>query len=114
LIPAYLVFRKITGLSIGCLFYKTTGLLCPGCGVTRMLDHALRGEISSAFRANPAVFLLSPVIAALVLLDSGNHGGAPAKKRKKIVRDVGIACVIALLIFGILRNLPAFGVLRPY
>jgi hypothetical protein len=45
----------------GCLFYKLTGLLCPGCGSLRALHQLLHGHFSAAFRFNPLLMLCLPV-----------------------------------------------------
>src|SRR6266550_1487519 len=50
------------GFYPSCLFYKTTGLLCPGCGTLRAVHQLLHGHIAAAFRLN-ALFVLSiPVL----------------------------------------------------
>ena len=105
LLAVYLIFRKISGLSIGCIFYSITGYLCPGCGTTRMIDHLLRREFLAAFWANPLVFLLSPVITGIWFFDPKND--------RKSIFFIEIFCIISLLIFGILRNFDQFYFLRP-
>ena len=40
------------GIGIPCLFYKVTGLLCPGCGNSRAAMALLGLDIRSAFRYN--------------------------------------------------------------
>ncbi|MCK9252974.1 MAG: DUF2752 domain-containing protein [Clostridiales bacterium] len=51
----------------GCTFASTTGLPCPGCGLTRALAAALRGDLALAFRLHP-LFWLAPLILAAVLV----------------------------------------------
>lgn len=41
-----------------CVFHRTTGLLCPGCGSLRALHQLLHGHILEAFRLN-ALFVSS-------------------------------------------------------
>ena len=41
-----------------CLFYKATGLHCPGCGTQRALHNILQGNIFSGFRHNLLLILL--------------------------------------------------------
>ena len=46
-----------------CPFALTTGMACPGCGMTRAASHLLRGDLSSAVSLHPLV----PAIALLAL-----------------------------------------------
>ena len=45
-------------IHVFCLFHKITGLYCPGCGVTRMLDAIFHFSFYQAFRYNPLAFVL--------------------------------------------------------
>jgi len=108
----YMLQRAWGGFSIGCLFHRLTGFLCPGCGVTRLLDHLIHGDVRRAFTANPAVFLLSPLILFLYFTDRINHERR-SEFREKLHRILAVACLALLLLFGVLRNIPAFGFLRP-
>ncbi len=45
-----------------CLFYKTTGLLCPGCGCLRALHHLLHGRVATAFHFNPLLIISLPFL----------------------------------------------------
>lgn len=38
-----------------CLFYKITGLYCPGCGGTRSVQAVLSGHLAASVRYNPIV-----------------------------------------------------------
>ena len=57
----YAIFCSITGLGIPCLYYKTTGFLCPGCGITRMCISLINFKFKEAFYFNPALFILFPI-----------------------------------------------------
>ena len=46
-----------------CVFFVSTGWLCPGCGSTRMLHELLNGHLVRAFSLNPATFLLLPILS---------------------------------------------------
>src|SRR6266478_6212704 len=46
-----------------CFFYKTTGLLCPGCGTLRALHQLLHGHFEAAFRFNPLMVSSVPIVA---------------------------------------------------
>jgi hypothetical protein len=45
-----------------CAFHKATGLLCPGCGSLRAAHHLLHGELVTAFRFNPLLVTLLPLV----------------------------------------------------
>ncbi|MHB8111103.1 MAG: DUF2752 domain-containing protein [Syntrophorhabdaceae bacterium] len=52
-------FEKITGVIPGfCPFHAVTGILCPGCGMTRAIVSLTGGNISEAFFYNPFSFFL--------------------------------------------------------
>ncbi len=45
-----------------CMFRVTTGLNCPGCGMTRCLAALLHGNLAQAFAYNPLFVVLLPAI----------------------------------------------------
>jgi len=88
-----------------CVFYRTTGLLCPGCGSLRASHHLLHGEWVEAVRYNPLLVVSTPLLAWLGLRLARIAFG---KKVKPLVIKpkwmwVGLAVLAG---FGILRNLP--------
>lgn len=89
------VLLSRAGLGVPCLFHAATGLDCPGCGVTRMLGALAAGDLAAAWRSNPALLLLSPLLALLAL-------------RLAAGWLLLAGCAAALLAFGILRNLPFY------
>lgn len=54
----YYVWIRLTGLAIPCLSYEMTGFFCPGCGSSRLFLRLGEFNISGAFNANPALFVL--------------------------------------------------------
>ena len=102
----YALWVRLTGLAIPCIFHTVTGLLCPGCGVTRMCLALLRLDLAEAWEANTVLFLMLPVLAVL--------GARMAVRYVRVGSTVGpkwedaiIWVMIALLIiWGIVRNLP--------
>ena len=102
---AYAVFVRLSGLSIPCPFHAVTGLLCPGCGVTRMCLALLRLDFAAAWQANPVLLLLLPVLAALLLRQAVRYvkTGRSTLSRGESALVWGMAAV--LLLWGIARNL---------
>lgn len=101
----------------GCLFRKFTGLLCPGCGMTRAAYATLHGDIGRAFRMNPVGMALLPVAMAGVALETiGWVSGRRPPFRMEVTPRVawGLAC--GLILFWILRNIPVwpFSLLAPH
>ena len=102
---AYAVFVRLSGLSIPCPFHAVTGLLCPGCGVTRMCLALLRLDFAAAWQANPVLLLLLPVLAALLIRQAMRYvkTGRSTLSRRESALVWGMAAV--LLLWGIARNL---------
>jgi hypothetical protein len=96
----------------GCAFHRLTGLNCPGCGATRGLYALLHGRWRVALQDN-ALFLLT--LVALILragwlgIQSLRHRpAAPFIPTRSL-----FPWLILALIFGVLRNFPAFAFLSP-
>ena len=88
-----------------CTFYRTTGLLCPGCGSLRALHHLLHGHLAEALRFNLLLVLSVPLVMLyaqrLVLQRWGGE------TRPFVIRPVWLWCGLAVtILFGVLRNLP--------
>lgn len=94
-----------TGIAIPCLFYKVTGLRCPGCGVSRMCIALMKGNIAEAARYNSLLFFLLPFL----LLILGDYLFRYVKTGRFVLRRwqnaVLYVMIVALVIFGILRNI---------
>lgn len=92
-----------------CMFHRLTGLNCPGCGMTRAVHAALHGRLGEAFRFNPVGMILFP--AALAGIGAELIGwlrGKPLPLRFRVSRPWGWALVGVMIVFWILRNIPAW------
>jgi hypothetical protein len=103
------VFNPATcGFFPPCPFRELTGYLCPGCGTTRALHQLLTGHVAAAFRLNPLMMLLLPYVgysAAASLLETAGGRSLPTP----FIQPVFIWTLLAVIIlFWILRNIPAF------
>ena len=97
-----------------CLFYKTTGLLCPGCGAMRAAHQLLHGHLAAAFRFNPMLVVSLPFLV---------WSGARLcwQKARNLPVRMGVRplwlwlALAAVLVVSVLRNLPGapFAILRP-
>lgn len=95
-----------------CEFHKLTGLNCPGCGATRSLYALLHGNLPTALRDN-ALFVLT--LAAV--LTRGSWFAALKIRHRPVDELIPHQWVwpfiIIVLVFTVLRNLPAFSFLSP-
>lgn len=99
---AYLIFVRITGIKLPCIFYETTGLLCPGCGITRMFVQLSCFNIKKAFMYNPVCFVsVAFWLTFSVLLFIGKPKYFRNAKLLYIFMYINFA---ALILFGLLRN----------
>ena len=99
----YVLWLKLTGKSLKCMVNASTGLLCPGCGCSRMFLALLRLDLAAAWRHNAVVLVLLflwNVIAGAVFW------GKPAFARKATFLYGALFASIGVLAgFGVLRNL---------
>ncbi|MDH3255599.1 MAG: DUF2752 domain-containing protein [Acidobacteriota bacterium] len=71
-------FWTPTSGPILCLFRRSAGLPCPGCGLTRAASYLLHGDVVSSIRFHPFALLLA-IEAALLWAVVGFriHRGSP-------------------------------------
>lgn len=102
---AYGIFVMATGWAVPCIFRKVTGLLCPGCGISRMCLALMRLDFRAAFHYHPLVMLLAPfwLFAFLSWLIPYIREG---KREQTRVQSwiLGVSIVL-LVLFGIIRNI---------
>lgn len=89
---------------IPCMFYKLTGIKCPGCGMTRAIHNLVNGNIKQAMWYN---LMLIPLI--LMLIYAGYRYIKYLVKDEEIINKrmerVLVIFLIFLLTFGVTRNL---------
>jgi len=111
---AYYLFCKLTNLSLGCPLRSMTGLLCPGCGLTRMCFSLINLDIKGALYNNAGFFLLTPVFLIVAVSYNYNYiksGSTSLTRWHKILLAL---CVVLLVCFGILRNIFDLGLRPPF
>ncbi|MBQ6877457.1 MAG: DUF2752 domain-containing protein [Oscillospiraceae bacterium] len=102
------------GAGIPCMFHQITGFYCSGCGSSRALRSILHLDFYRALRYNAIFTLFLPFLAVYfcALFYSYIRLGRDKISEKISMKFVWALIVIAVL-YGILRNIPAFGFLAP-
>lgn len=95
------------GPVISCPFHRLTGLLCPGCGVSRMCLALLRLDFAAAFQANAMLLALLPAGLALSAAHAVRFVRTGPCALTRLERTAVWLMAVLLMAFGILRNLPA-------
>lgn len=102
---AYYLWLRAGGIAIPCIFRSITGWKCPGCGITTMIWNILELDFISAYQANPFLFLTAPLLVAEIV-----YVIVLSYQKRRLPRWneylAGIYA-IALVIFGIVRNISA-------
>ncbi|WP_435355795.1 DUF2752 domain-containing protein [Emticicia sp. SJ17W-69] len=113
-ITAYYFFSNPTESNLGfpCLFNKTTGLYCPGCGGQRAFHYLLHGDFALAFQNNLLIFFVLPLVGFKFFEEVFEK-----KLMPKFIFSSNflIFLTVFVLIFTVLRNLPnaSFNHIRP-
>ncbi|QGW66362.1 DUF2752 domain-containing protein [Lysobacter soli] len=94
-----------------CAFHAITGLHCPGCGLTRMLHALVHGDVARAWSMNPLAMIALPLLAAMLAQWWLARPLLPASLNR-YAHD-GRVWIVALIAFGVLRNLPMFAWMAP-
>lgn len=102
---AYTAVIFVVGRGLYCPFWKLTGLLCPGCGVTRMCLALLRLDLAGAWRANAALLLALPVLAVLVVRMAVRYVRTGQKLPSRGEERIIWGLLLYFLAWGVLRNL---------
>lgn len=110
---AYAFISTATGLSIPCPFHAVTGLWCPGCGVSRMCLALLRLDFAAAWRANPLLLLLLPVLVGLLLRLAYGYVASGQVRLSRAHTVLVWTMVFLLFVYGVARNLPCLSFLAP-
>jgi hypothetical protein len=96
-----------------CPFYAVTGYYCPGCGSLRMIHALTHGHVAEAFGRNALAFVTLPILGYLwARWTVAARRGRPLQA--KILQPWAIiAFAVVIVVFWVLRNLPAGHALAP-
>lgn len=89
-----------------CIFYKLTGLYCPGCGMTRATHALFNGEIMKAIDYNPLFFSFSPLFIYMAAVQIKSIITTGKTRAIRLPYWLTVIVVIAVFAFWILRNIP--------
>lgn len=101
----------LLGVRVPCMFYRVTGYLCPGCGITRMCLAMLRFDFVTAFRNNPFCFVLSFPFGGYFIYYL--YMSIKEREYKIIPKSIIYLLLVITIVFWITRNLSGFEYLRP-
>ncbi len=90
-----------------CAFHASTGLWCPGCGLTRGTHRLLRGDLGAALSHNLFTPVVLVAIAALWWHWLRTAWGRPSglgTLRMPVALRWALPAVI--IVYGVLRNIP--------
>lgn len=99
----YYLVCSLIGKFPPCIFNKITGLMCPGCGLTRMCLYMLSFDLKAAYETNRCVFVFMWLWAIFGVL---HFIGKPKILRDKRTINAGVYFTICVyVLWGILRNI---------
>jgi len=101
----------LEGLGVDlCVLHSTTGLPCPGCGMSRAISAISQGQLSTALALNPFALLAWPLFLVLAVVTVAPRGVYERFERWVDARAAPIArgyrlCFTAFAAFGAIRFL---------
>lgn len=101
---AYALFVRLTGWGIPCIFHLVTGLLCPGCGISRMFLALLKLDFALAARYNLLVLCMLPVGLVLYGYKNAYYIKTGERKTSKVETVLYCIAIVSCAAFFLLRN----------
>lgn len=101
----YAWLSTATGWAVPCPVRTATGLLCPGCGVTRMCLALLRGDLAAAWTVNPGLMLALPLLGVLGVRLCAVYVRTGRRLPRGWEQAALWALVVWLVGWGVVRNL---------
>lgn len=91
-----------------CHFYQLTGLHCPGCGTGRAAHFFFNGDLQTAARLNIFAVIALPIIAILTIRTIVFRAFGRTPKRRLAPAWAIWLLFAAIMLFWLLRNIPAY------
>ncbi|MCL1894319.1 MAG: DUF2752 domain-containing protein [Holophagaceae bacterium] len=89
-----------------CIFHATTGLSCPGCGMTRAFCAISHGQFADAWNFNPFAYFFYPLTLLCLIYPTFIN-----TLSDKVILIIGATLALLLTIFGVIRVLAEVGLL---
>ena len=101
----YFLLMLFTPLRIPCPIRAITGYQCPGCGVTRMVMALARLDVRQAFRENPYVLCILPVLIPWGIWRTKKYieEDSPGYSIFEVI--LLVILLAGAILFGIIRNI---------
>lgn len=101
----------LSGYDFFCPIYKTTGIYCPGCGLTRSCVRLIHFDFYRSFRNHPGFFVGA---VTWIIISVFAFIGKPKCFRNSKVNLTILCITLGLyILFSIIRNIPGFEFLQP-
>ena len=104
--------QDIPGPSL-CLFRAVTGLLCPGCGLTRAFASLSKGNVARAWEMNPFAFPLYAATVAAVIAPLWWRRVPRGWENHPVVRWGVLLLIAGIVAHGVARMAWAFFAASP-
>ena len=99
---AYAIIVRYTSFCIPCFFNTVTGFRCPGCGITHVFLCLMNFDFAGAFYANRFLFVTSPLLLLLVVL---NVFCSEKIKKLPFVKWLAVIYLISAVLWAVVRNI---------
>lgn len=101
----YAVIISLLNFGIPCVFYKITGLRCPGCGMTRSILALIKFDVYGAIKYNAfSFFIIAYILCAFVCTSKEYilYGKYRLNAGKEFI---SIIFLVLLLLWFVVRNI---------
>lgn len=108
------IYEYQGGSGMECMFYRYTGLYCPGCGSGRAVSALFHGRFAEAVSYN----ILLPILGIpclIVLAHEYLRIVFPGMELRpiRISQRTAVILTAVIVVFWIIRNVPAFDIMAP-
>jgi hypothetical protein len=99
----YVLYLKFPEFVVKCFFKETTGFMCPGCGVTRMLVNFMELNFIKGIKYNMFLGITLPFVIYIIVYSGYLY--VVEKKDNKVFNVSCYVYVALLVVWGVIRNI---------